>query len=328
VDTIADIIRRYNPDGKPGLIIGDDLAEEFPKWYKSDEILSMADIIIARRLHSGRLEVPFPYIKITNDIMEISSGAVREKIASNSAWRYLVPDAARIIIEDRKLYGLCGGGRADDGARPASDKNLIRRVEGEARESISLTRFLHSRHTALLAWDLCCRFRTVYPSLVPEVGYLTGIAHDMCKQLCDSEQIRLAKEYGGEISRMEKEKPSLLHGRACAVMLKERFKVNDNEVLEAIAYHTEGHKDMGPMAKVLYIADKMEVSRVKVDPARRKQILAGDTLDRIFIAVLEQTVFSIRNRKLELSKETVGLLEKMGMLDTTQKNGGGRNADK
>jgi nicotinate-nucleotide adenylyltransferase len=333
VDTIADIIRRCNPDGKPGLIIGDDLAAEFPKWYRSDEILSMADIIIARRVHSGMPEVPYPYTKITNDIMEISSGAVREKIASNSAWRYLVPDAARIIIEDRKLYGFSdstadNGGGADAGARPASIKNLIRRIEYEARESLSLARFLHSKHTALLAWDLCCRFRPVYPSLDPELGYLAGISHDLCKQLCDSEQIRLAKEYGGEITHVEKEKPSLLHGRACAIVLRDRFKINDNDVLEAVAQHTEGSSDMGPLAKVLYIADKMEVSRVKVEPALRKQILAGDTLDRIFIAVLEQTVSSIRNRKLELSKETLSLLEKMEVLGLMQKNGGGGNADK
>jgi len=338
VDTVADIIRRYNPDGKPGLIIGDDLAADFPKWHKSGEILSMADIIIARRVHSGRLEVPYPNTQITNDIMGISSGAVREKIASNSAWRSLVPDAARIIIEDRRLYGYRGP-TADTGskavvvsvnasaARPASVKNLISRIEDEARENLSMARFLHSRQTALLAWDLCCRFRTAYPSLDPELGYLTGMAHDLCKQLCDEEQIRLANIYGGEISHVERAKPSLLHGKACAVILKERFNVINNEVLEAIAVHTEGYKDMSPLAKVLYIADKMEVSRVKVDPALRKQILAGKTLDSIFIAVLEYAVSSISNRKLELSKNTYGLLEKMDLLYLLQENGGSRNAD-
>jgi nicotinate-nucleotide adenylyltransferase len=325
VETITDIISRYNPDGKPGLIIGDDLAGEFPKWYRSGEILSMADIIIARRVHSGGPEVPFPNTQITNDIIEISSGAVREKIASNSAWRYLVPNAARIIIEDRKLYGY-----RDPTADPrvAANKSLIQRIEDEARTNLNLTRYIHSRHTALLAWDLCCRFRTDYPSLDPEVGYLAGIAHDLCKQLCDDEQIRLAKEYGGEISSLEKEKPSLLHGKACAVVLKDRFKINDNEVLEAVAHHTEGHKDMGPLAKILYIADKMEVSRVKVEPAIRKRILSYDTLDGILIAVLELAVSSLRNRKLELSKDTVDLLEKMGILDSPQKNGGSRNANK
>jgi len=327
VDTVADIISRYNPDGKPGLIIGDDIAGEFHKWYKSDEILSMADIIIAQRVHSGSLEVPYPHTRITNDIMEISSGAVREKIASNSAWRFLVPDAVRTIIEDRKLYSYCGPA-ADNCARQTSVKSLIQRIENEARSNLNLTRYIHSRHTALMAWDLCRRFGKDYPSLVPDAGYLVGIAHDLCKQLCDDEQIRLAKIYGGEISRVEKEKPSLLHGRACAVVLKDRFKVNDNEALEAIAVHTEGHKDMSPLAKVLYIADKMEVSRVKVDPAARNRILSGDTLDRIFIGVLERAVSSIRDRKLELSKNTLGLLEKLNLTYLLKENGGGRNADK
>ena len=330
VDTIADIIRRYNPDGKPGLIIGDDLTAEFPNWHKSGEILSMADIIIARRVHSGSLEVPYPNTQITNDVIGISSGEVREKIASNSGWRYLVPNAARIIIEDRGLYGVKGGdgGKAGDGAQAAPSKKLIQRIEEEARENLSLTRFLHSRQVALLCWDLCCRFRS--PSLDPELGYLAGMAHDLCKQFCDKDQFKLAKEYGGGISRLEKEKPSLLHGRACAALLRERFKVQDKTLLEAIAHHTEGHKDMGPLAKVLYIADKMEVSRVKVDPALRNRILSHDTLDGIFLAVLEQTIFSLRNRKLELSKETVALLEKMDALDLLKDNdsGGGRNADK
>jgi nicotinate-nucleotide adenylyltransferase len=127
---------------------------------------------------------------------------------------------------------------------------------------------------------------------------------------------------------VERTKPSLLHGRACAVVLKERFKINDDEVLKAIAVHTEGGRNMSPLAKVLYIADKMEMSRVKVDPAVRKQILATDTLDRIFIPVLERAVASIRNRKLELSKNTLGLLEEMGLLNLAQENGDCRNADK
>ena len=107
VDTIADIIRRYAPDGKPGLIIGDDLAADFPQWHKSDEILAMADIIIARRTHAGAepatASPPYPCTQITNDVMEVSSAMIREKIAAGGAWRYLVPSAARSIIEERGM---------------------------------------------------------------------------------------------------------------------------------------------------------------------------------------------------------------------------------
>jgi nicotinate-nucleotide adenylyltransferase len=329
VDTIADIIRRYNPDGKPGLIIGDDLIEDFPKWYKSDEILSMADIIIARRVHSGKLDVPYKNTQITNDVMGISSCEVREKIAANSAWRYLVPNAARIIIEDRKLYGYKGNAaKGDASAQTTPAKSLIQRIQDEARANLNLTRFLHSRQVALMCYDLCLRFKVSYPSLDPELGYLSGIAHDLCKLFPDEDQFRLAKEYGVEITNLEKEKPSLLHGKACAAFLKERFKIQDNDLIEAIAWHTEGQRDMGPLAKVLYIADKMEVSRIKVEPASRTRILANDTLDKILLAVLERIISSLRARNLVLSKETLGLLEKMDAMYLLNEDGGCRDADK
>ena len=38
VDTLKDIIARYRPEGKPGLILGDDLASDFGKWKSPDEI--------------------------------------------------------------------------------------------------------------------------------------------------------------------------------------------------------------------------------------------------------------------------------------------------
>ncbi|MDR0456945.1 MAG: nicotinate (nicotinamide) nucleotide adenylyltransferase [Treponema sp.] len=304
VDTIADIIRRYAPDEKPGLIIGDDLAADFPQWNKSDEILAMADIIIARRLHSDTvLNIPYPCTHITNDVMEISSGMVREKIAAGAAWRYLVPAAVRAVIESRGLYGL--------NPRPTESpaQSLILRVEAAARENLSLERFLHSRNTALMARDLCRRFPAY--KLDPELGYLAGMAHDLGKQLSEKELIKLAKSDGRRILPLEKEKPSLLHGRASAVLLKERFNVHNEAVLEAAALHTLGGKNMGPLAKIVYIADKMEVSREKVDPAVRKLVYTGNDLDKIFVMALEQTISWLRAKKLKLSQDSINLLEKM-----------------
>ncbi|MCL2044296.1 MAG: nicotinate (nicotinamide) nucleotide adenylyltransferase [Treponema sp.] len=316
-DTITDIIRRYHPEGKPGLIIGDDLAADFPQWNNSEQILAMADIIIARRTRSGNVSVPYPNIQITNDIMEISSGLVREKIAGDAAWRYLVPAAARVIIESKGLYGLAAQPLTqDDNTSPSRSllSGCILRVEEAARESLSQERFLHSRNTALLSWDMCRRFQTAsrfQAELAPDLGYLAGIAHDLGKQLPDKMQLKLAKSDGKDISQMEKDKPSLLHGRASAVLLRERFHIQNEAVLEAVAMHTYGGSDMGPLAKIVYIADKLEVSRENVNPAARKLAFTGDNLDEIFITVLDFTVSSLRSRKLKLSEETLNLLEKM-----------------
>ncbi|MDR0290753.1 MAG: nicotinate (nicotinamide) nucleotide adenylyltransferase [Treponema sp.] len=310
-DTVKDITRRYTPEGKLGLIIGDDLAAELPGWNKSKKIFEMANIIIARRFHPENLYVPYSAIQIANDVMEISSGMVRGKIAGNSAWRYLVPAEARAIIEERGLYGarsVLPGTRTESLA-----KSLIVRVEEAVRESLSLERFLHSRNTALLSWDMCRHFSSY--NLDPQLGYLAGIAHDMAKPLSEKELIKMVKNDGGKISSLEKEKPSLLHGKASAILLRERFNVHNEAVLEAVSLHTEGGENMGPLAKVVYIADKIEVSREKADAFARKLAYTGDNLDIIFAKVLSENVSSLRSRKLKLSEETLRLLdimEKMG----------------
>ena len=299
VDTIGDIIRRYSPEGKIGLIIGDDLAADFPRWRRSEEIIQTADIIIARRFHSAGIDYPFPNTPIANEVLAISSAMVRERIAVGTAWRYLVPAGVRDIIEERGLYGL------PDAAREIPRKTIVR-IEAAARESLSLERFIHSRNTALLAFDICRRF-----GLEPSLGYLAGIAHDLGKNLDSETLLRLAASDGMPLSQLEKKKPSLLHGRAAAVLLRERFGIHNTEVLEAVALHTGGGPDMGALAKVVYIADKLEPSREKADPALRARCYEGADLDGVFFAVLDETVSWLRSRKAELSEETFKLLEKM-----------------
>ena len=298
VDTVKDIIRRYAPDGRPGLVIGEDLAVEFPQWHNSNEILGLADIIVVRRSCSQNFSCEFPHTMIANEVMDISSQTVRQKINQDKAWRCLVPAAARVIIEDRRLY--MGQNPGD------SCLQTIARLEQAAREDLSLERFLHSRHTAILSWDLCCRF-----GIDPYHGYLAGIAHDLGKHLNNEELLALAKSDGRGISKLERKKPSLLHGRATAVLLKKRFNIQNRDILEAVAMHTEGGEDMCALAKIVYIADKVEFSREKIDPNLRSLCYTETELDKIFAAVLDQTVSWLRSHKIDLSKETLHLLENL-----------------
>jgi nicotinate-nucleotide adenylyltransferase len=303
VDTVQDIIRRYAPDGKPGLIIGDDLTVDFLKWHNSDEILRLADIIVTRRIHpqgvTDNAPCSFPHTPVANEIMDISSQMVRQRISEGGTWRYLVPAAARSIIEDRRLYGY------SDVSQEIPLQTIVR-LEQAVREELSHERFLHSRHTAILSYDLCRRF-----GLDPRQGYLAGIAHDLGKYLKDDELLALAASDGRPISKLEKKKPSLLHGRATAVLLRKRFTIKNPDILEAVAMHTEGGEHMCPLAKIVYIADKVEFSRDKIDPDLRAMCYTEEKLDDIFMAVLNQTVSWLRSHKIDLSMETLQLLENL-----------------
>ena len=303
IDTLKDIISRYNPEGKPGLILGDDLASSFNKWRDPGEIAELADIIIARRFSGTEENFPYPFKALNNEILDISSALIREKISRNDSWRYLVPSGARHIIESRSLYGFNGENNPAAREKAASGlMDTIVRLENDVRAALDTERFIHSRNTALLSWDLCRRF-----DLDPQKGYLAGIAHDICKFMGNEELIRLAHVDGRSISKLEQKKPSLLHARAAAVYLKRKYSISDRDILEAVRDHTTGSRDMCSLAKVVYIADKIEISRKRVDTTLRKMSQSVD-LDTLFAAVLDNTVAYLKSRELDISYGTRRLL--------------------
>jgi nicotinate-nucleotide adenylyltransferase len=295
VDTLRYIRERYRPEGKPGLILGDDLASSFSKWRRADEVAELADIIIARRLAPAeRGEFPYPCKVLDNEVMDISSRMVRERIGARSNWRHLVPLGARAVIEDRGLYG------AEEGALWPSS-SLVMKIEGDVRSMLSSGRFLHSRNTALLARDLALHF-----GLDGGKAYLAGLTHDMCKAFPERELRKLAVRDGG--GKPEKGKSGILHGRAAAVLLRERYGIDDGDVLDAVRFHTTGSGVMGGLAKLVYIADKIEVSREDVSPELREPGRWEDP-DALFVRVLEDTLGWLKSRRIDISENTRQLLE-------------------
>jgi nicotinate-nucleotide adenylyltransferase len=311
VDTLADIIRRYRPEGRPGLILGDDLARDFPRWKNAEEITRMADIIVARRILSGEGLYPYPNRQLKNEVMEVSSAMVRERIQEGGNWRYLVPGGARSIIEDRGLYGAGPQGRDPAALAGGLSRGFIVLMEDAMRRELNPARFLHSRNVAVMTADLCRIF-----GLDGKAGYLAGICHDVAKTLPGDKMIALAERDGLAISKLEWKKPSLLHGRVGALILRDRYGISNRELLDAVASHTTGGAGMGPLAKALYIADKIEVSREGVDPALRDFApFAADAspaaLDRLFGKIFNETVAWLRSREVDLSEGTLRLLEIM-----------------
>jgi len=311
INTIEDIIERYLPDGKPVLIIGDDCANDFLKWRESEKILQLADVAVACRINAKAVKYPFPHIIIKNEVMVISSNEIRFKIAASAqgektGWQDIVSCGARAIIEDRELYGY--NGKVNKKTCEKKTQNIIQQIEEAALVTLSTERFLHSRHTALMAYDFCRRF-----NLDPMDGYLAGIAHDLAKQTDNKLLLKIVKDDGQKISDLEKERPNLLHGMAAAVLLRERFNINNKEVIDAVAVHTSGCEDMGTLAKIIYIADKTEVTR-NIEPALRKMCSTASSeeeLDRILLAVIEKTMIKLKSKEQIVSKDTLKLLKKV-----------------
>lgn len=106
IDTLGEIASRYAIEGKPGLVIGDDLIPGFPSWHRPAEIAAASDLVCAHRLSEAELPLEYPHRYAHNSLVKISSSLVRERIASGRSFRRLVDPAVYDYIRERKLYGL------------------------------------------------------------------------------------------------------------------------------------------------------------------------------------------------------------------------------
>jgi len=104
-DTMRELVLKYRITGKPGFLIGDDLAEGFPTWKEAERLAEAVDLYVARRSLPGLSPFAFPHRVITNTILPISSSEIRQRIGDGRTVRFLLPDAVLRYIRDNRLYG-------------------------------------------------------------------------------------------------------------------------------------------------------------------------------------------------------------------------------
>lgn len=173
-----------------------------------------------------------------------------------------------------------------------------------AQEHVKKSRYEHSIRVAETCARLCRMF-----ALDADVGYLAGVGHDMCKDFSDQELFELAAKDGNPIIPYEKRNPALLHGRAAAVLMKEKFGIEDKDILEAVAYHTSGVMGMCDLSKCLFIADKIEPGRPQSTDEYRERLYKMN-LDQMFYAVLYENYSYVLKKGYELFPTTEDLVKK------------------
>ncbi len=179
------------------------------------------------------------------------------------------------------------------------DDKTFNKVRLYVVASLSPERLNHSERVADLSKTLCKKFGED-----EHLGFFAGLCHDMCKEMDKKKLLKLAKETKRIVSTAEKKKPSLLHGMASSYILKNQFGIVNEHILEAIEYHTFGKKNMGNIAKIVCISDKIEPGRPYMTSVKYENLLQL-SLDDMLFEVLHETVEKRRERNVEVFDEAL-----------------------
>lgn len=102
-------------------------------------------------------------------------------------------------------------------------------------------------------------------------------------------KIRICNKNQISYSKIEAENPYLLHGKVGAYIARKEFDILDEDILNAIIWHTTGRPDMSLLEKIIFVADYIEPSRRPIPELNLIRQLAFTDINQAVIKILENT---------------------------------------
>ena len=123
-----------------------------------------------------------------------------------------------------------------------------------------------------------------------ENAQIAGLLHDCAKCISDQEKLSICKKHKIPITESEQKAPFLLHAKVGAYLAKHKYGVEDQDILNAITYHTTGRENMSLLEKIVFVADYIEPGRKHAPNLAEIRFLAFQDLDNALIRILEDTL--------------------------------------
>lgn len=184
---------------------------------------------------------------------------------------------------------------------------LILRVQSQ----MPAKRWAHTIGVMGTAVELAVRYRQD-----PAKAELAALLHDYCKYWPVEKQRAVLVESGTAGDLLEHDK-ALWHGPAAAVVVRQELGITDEEVLDAIRWHTSGRIGMSPLDKIVCLADYMEPGR-DFPGVHKIRKLAEHSLEEALVAGFDSTISFLLEKGNKIYPLTV--LARNSLLDERKIN--------
>lgn len=248
-DTVKHVLELY-PDCSITLIIGADSYMQLGQWYYCKQLLELVDLAVAVRSGSNVCDMGYNCAvhMLHMDSVDISSTDIRLLTQFGLPASDIITTEVSDYITTHKLYAK------------------YRSMTAKLQSLIKPKRYMHSYHVTSTALKLS-------GGRDYDKVFVASALHD-CAKSCYVDYRHLSSE-----------NDDIAHAHIGAVVATEKFGVTDPEILDAIYYHTTAKPNMSWLAKVVFLADKLEPTR-GYDTAS----LYRNTLDNTLVATLEDLV--------------------------------------
>lgn len=168
----------------------------------------------------------------------------------------------------------------------------------EVRTRLSEERFEHVLRVELTALELAEKY-----AVDLEKSSIAALLHDVAKEEPDSEMRDLVISENLDLSLLQFGS-QIWHAPVGAVQARRDFEITDEEILNAITYHTVGAPEMTDVEKVVFVADYVEPGR-DFTGAKKARKLAEESLDKVIQLKIKDTIIELIERKRKIYPKAI-----------------------
>lgn len=273
-DTL-EYLKNKNPQEDYYFILGADSLDYIDKWYKPEKIFSMAKLVVFSRGKFDCRKKTDMLIKkfggqviiLNDDIPDISSTMIRTYVDMGQDISSFVPENAKRYIFEKGLYR---GGFTE--------------LRAKVMNSMEERRFSHTLGVCKMA----VRMAGIFKEDIKK-AYKAALLHDCAKNIPKDEMYAMCEKNGVELDEFEKENSSLVHAKLGAYMVKNTYGISDEDIINAVKWHTLGRREMSKLEKIIFVADMSEEGR-RFPYAERLREEAYKNLDRAVYMCADYTI--------------------------------------
>lgn len=137
-----------------------------------------------------------------------------------------------------------------------------------------------------------------------EKCYLAGLLHDITKNSPQEEHLQIFETFGIMLNDIEKNAEKLWHAISGEAYIKYVLNIDDNELLDAVRYHTTAKSGMTLTAKILYLADFTSKDR-DYDDVEEMRKLVDISLEKAMVYALKYSIKDLIEQSRAIHMDTL-----------------------
>ena len=273
------------PEDEFYFIIGADSLFSLERWVHPERLVKTCVILAAYRdgKNTKEMDKQITYLnrKYDADIrllktpnVDISSTDIRQRLKKGLPVDNMIPESVYEYIQAHHLF-----------------REELDVIKEKVRQSQTDFRYQHTIGVMNTAVELAKHYQADV-----DKARIAGLLHDCAKGFTGQRNLELCEKYGLPISETEQKNLGLLHAKLGAYLARQEYGIDDEEILDAIRWHTTGRPKMTLLDKIIYIADYIEPGRNQAPNLAEIRRLAMVNLDECLYTILEASLAYLKTR--------------------------------